>query len=135
MKLDRALGYAIALPVTAVAAAALPLVVATGGRVRIRDGVLEAAGGIVGPLLTRGIPRFPIEAITLGHVVLAVDARGLEASRAHERVHVGQYERFGALFPLLYIAASLLAILRGECAYGGNAFERQACARSLEKAA
>lgn len=132
MSIRRALGYLGALPVSAVAAAAVPLVAATGGRVRVRDGVLEAAGGLLEPLLTRGIRRFPIDAITLGHVVLAADTRALEESRAHERVHVAQYERFGVLFPLLYAAASLRAILRGGCAYRDNLFETEACLRSGE---
>lgn len=131
----RAVGYAAALPVSAVAAAMLPLVVATGGRVRLRAGVVEAAGGILGPLLRRGNPWFRIAAITLGHVVLAVDARALESTRAHERIHVGQYERFGALFPLLYFAASLGALWRGGSAHGDNRFEKEACARSGEAAA
>ena len=101
----------------------------------MRDGVFEAAGGILGPLLSRGNPWFPIAAITLGHVVLAVDARALESTRAHERIHVRQYERFGALFPLFYFAASLGALRRGGSAYGDNRFEKEACARSGEAAA
>ena len=135
MTIRRALGYAAALPVSAVAAAILPLVVATGGRVRIRAGVVEAAGGLLGPLLRRGNPWFPIAAITLGHVVLAADARALESTRAHERAHVRQYERFGALFPLLYLAASLGAVRRGGSAYRDNRFEKEACARSGDAAA
>jgi hypothetical protein len=134
MGLGRALGYLGALPVSAVAAAAVPLVVATGGRARLRGGVLEAAGGLLEPLLTRGIRSFPIGAITLGHVVLAADLRALEESRAHERVHVAQYERFGALFPLLYLAASLRAIVRGGCAYRDNVFEKEAGLNSGEAA-
>jgi hypothetical protein len=131
----RALGYAVALPVSAAAAAILPFVLATGGRVQARDGVLEAQGGVLGPLLRHGNPWFPIAAITLGHVVLSVDARSLETTRAHERVHVGQYERFGFLFPVLYLASSLRAIAAGGRAYRDNAFEKEACARSADTAA
>jgi hypothetical protein len=131
----RALGYAAALPVSAAAAAMLPFVVATGGRVRVRDGVVEAEGGLLGPVLARGNPWFPIAAITLGHVVLAVDACALESTRAHERIHVRQYEKFGALFPLLYLASSLRAIAVGGRAYRDNAFEKEACARSAGTAA
>ncbi len=131
----RALGYLAALPVSAVAAAAVPFVLATGGRARVRDGVLEVEGGVLGPLLTRGISSFPIGAITLGHVVLAADASALVKAQAHERVHVAQYERFGALFPLLYLAASLRAVSRGGRAYRDNVFEREACLRAGEGAA
>ena len=135
MTIRRAVGYAAALPVSAAAAAMLPLVALTGGRVRIRAGVVEASGGILGPLLRRGNPWFSITAITLGHVVLAVDDGALASTRAHERIHVRQYERFGALFPLLYLAASLRAIAAGGRAYGDNTFEKEACNRSAGPAA
>jgi hypothetical protein len=120
-----------------VSLAALPLAAAaamTGGRLRIEDGVLEAGGGILRPLLTRGLPWFSIRAITLGHVVLGAGERELEACRAHERVHVAQYERWGFLFPILYAASSLAAVARGERLYEDNAYERQAVRRSEESA-
>ena len=119
-----------------VSLAALPLVAAaaaTGGRARIDDGVLVAGGGLLGPLLSRAVPGFPIRAITLGHVVLGASERELRACRAHERVHVAQYERWGVLFPLLYAASSLAALARGRRVYADNAFERQA-ARASEEA-
>jgi hypothetical protein len=134
-RLGRTLRYLGALPVSAVAATIVPFVIATGGSVHARSGVVEAAGGLLRPLLERGVPGFPISAITLGHVVLARDLRALDATRAHERVHVDQYERFGALFPFLYLAASLQALWRGGRAYGDNRFEQEACARSAEGAA
>lgn len=112
-----------------VSLAALPFVLlgaATGGRARIHRGVLEAGGGILKPILVRAVPGFAIGAITLGHVVLGASAGELEASRAHERVHVGQYERWGVLFPLIYVGSSLLALARGRHAYGDNTFEREA---------
>jgi hypothetical protein len=77
-------------------------------------------------MLSRLIPGFPIAAITFGHVVLGSNDRALDESRAHERVHVRQYERWGAIFPLAYLAASVAAAARGLSPYGGNAFERQA---------
>jgi hypothetical protein len=118
-----------------VSAAALPLValaVLTGGRARRRAGILEASGGALGLLLTRLLPSFPISAITFGHVVLAAGERALAQCRAHERVHVRQYEAWGPLFPLLYLAASAAALVRGRGAYRGNAFERQAFAETGE---
>ena len=86
------------------------------GRERARRG-RRARGGrrAPRPLLTRGIPWFPISAITLGHVVLARrSARASTTAAAHERIHVAQYERWGILFPLLYLAASLGALLDRE---------------------
>ena len=124
--MKRLLAYAWAAPVSAAAMPVVPLVLASGGTARLIDGVLEVGGGVLGPLLTRAIPAFPIGAITLGHVVLGADARCLEESRGHERVHVAQYERWGILFPVLYAASSLGALLSGGRAYGDNAFEKEA---------
>ena len=45
-------------------------------------------------------------ALTLGHVVLGVSQAALDDTRAHERVHVAQYERWGPLFLPAYLAAS-----------------------------
>lgn len=96
-----------------------------GVQVRRVEGVIEAWGGDV-----HGIPaRFVgdgLEAITLGHVILARDEASLERYREHERVHVRQWERWGPLFLLAYPAASLWASARGRAAYRGNRFEREA---------
>jgi len=113
----------------------VPLARVTGGRVRIVRGVVEASGGLLAPLLSRGNPWFPIQAITLGHVVLGVSAETLERCRAHELVHVRQYERWGPLFPLLYLASSAAALGRGRGGYAGNAFEREAFAAERAGAA
>ena len=64
--------------------------------------------------------------MTLGHVVLGRDREALEWSRAHERVHVRQCERWGPFFLPAYGVASLIAMSRGERAYRDNAFEREA---------
>jgi hypothetical protein len=122
----RLLVYAWASPVSVAALPIVPFVLASGGRVRLVDGVLEVGGGALGPLLRRAIPGFPIGAITLGHVVLGADAQCLDESRGHERVHVAQYERWGLLFPILYVGSSVLALLSGGGAYADNAFEREA---------
>lgn len=124
--LRRAAGYLWAAPVSLAALPAALLGAATGGRARIVGGVLEAGGGILKPILTRTVPGFSIAAITLGHVVLGASPGELEVSRAHERIHVRQYERWGLLFPLMYVGSSLLALALGRHAYGDNAFEREA---------
>lgn len=92
-------------------------------------------GGWLRQILSRVVPGFPISAITLGHVVLAADTRRLVETRTHERVHVAQYERWGFLFPLLYLAASLRAVLAGGHIYRDNVFEREADLRSRGAAA
>jgi hypothetical protein len=102
----------------------------TGGGVTRHTGVLEAWGGGPGWALHRLVPGLPIAAITLGHVVLATGPGELERTRSHERVHVRQFERWGALFPLLYLGASGVALLRGRDFYADNVFEVEA--RRLE---
>jgi hypothetical protein len=74
--------------------------------------------------------RLPFRAITFGHVVIAATPAALEGSRAHERVHVEQYERWGILFFPAYAASSLWQLLRRRRAYWDNYFEVQARRRS-----
>ena len=128
--LRRVAGYLWAAPVSLAALPAALLGAVTGGRARFHGGVLEAGGGILRPILERAVPGFAIGAITLGHVVLGTSVSELAESRAHERVHVRQYERWGVLFPLLYLGASLVALARGRSVYAGNAFERRAVSES-----
>jgi hypothetical protein len=64
--------------------------------------------------------------MTLGHVVIGRDRDCLDHSRAHERIHVRQAERWGPLFIPAYLLASLFAKLRGRDAYRDNPFEREA---------
>jgi hypothetical protein len=126
MRRRRIAAYLWAAPVSLAAVPAVLLGAATGGRVRIHEGVLEAGGGALRPLLSHSVPGFAISAITLGHVVLGTCADALEETRAHERVHVRQYERWGVLFLPLYLLASVVALARGGSVYAGNVFERQA---------
>lgn len=70
--------------------------------------------------------RFPLAAITFGHVILGASGAQLERVRGHEHVHVRQYERLGPLMLLAYPLASLVALLRGRRGYHDNWFEVQA---------
>ncbi|MBK6496052.1 MAG: hypothetical protein IPO52_13555 [Gemmatimonadetes bacterium] len=104
------------------------MLIATACRapLRRRDHTLEACGG----LLPRFLPRIGFgmrpAAITLGHVILAVDQPTLDQWRDHERVHVAQAERWGPLFPVAYAAASAVAWGRGKDPYRDNFFELEA---------
>ena len=99
-------------------------------RAQVLHGVLEIYGAGVRRLLRRLLPtKSAVEALTLGHVVLACDLPTLESTRAHEAVHVRQYERWGPLFLPAYWIAGALAARRGGDAYRDNPFEKQA--RSL----
>ena len=119
--------YLWAFPTTLVGLLFLPLAVATGGAARVVDGVLEIHGGFVDFFLRRcTLLKGVASAMTLGHVVLGRDVILLELTRAHERVHVRQCERWGVFFLPAYGVASLVAFLRGGNMYRDNAFEREA---------
>ena len=125
--------YLWALPATLLGLLIVLLARATGGASRRVDGVLEATGGWPARLLRRGFPfSGAVAAITFGHVVLGVTDAALEATRAHERAHVRQFERWGVLMLVLYPLAGLAAWLRGGHPYRDNVFEREA--RAAESA-
>ncbi|MDB6149343.1 MAG: hypothetical protein JWQ44_791 [Chthoniobacter sp.] len=125
----RVLVYLWAFPTTVVGLLFVPLVLTRGG-FQVVDGVLELYGGGVRAFLEKA-SGFPggVAAMTLGHVVLGTDRHALERSRAHERIHVRQTERWGPFFLPAYLIASLVALLRGRDAYRDNCFEREAFGR------
>jgi hypothetical protein len=64
---------------------------------------------------------------------VGVSLDALTATRAHERAHVRQFERWGMLLLVLYPLAGLLAWMGGGNPYHDNLFEREA--RAAESAA
>ncbi len=122
----RALLYLWPLPWTAVGLLLAAAALALGARACVQGGVLEVSGGALGRRAARGVGPFNVLAITLGHVVLGSNAAVLGQLRAHERVHVRQYERWGLLFVPAYLADSLWQLLRGRHPYRDNGFERPA---------
>lgn len=100
------------------------------GTLRIVDGVIEVHGAVPRFFL-RAFPPRGVAAITVGHVVLGCDPESLARTRAHERVHVKQCERWGPLFLPAYVAAGIWALLRGRHVYHDNWFERQARREAL----
>lgn len=122
--MGRVLSILWASPNTALGLALCVAGCATGGKVSIRDGVVEAHGGVIGKLLRSRL--FRAQALTLGHVVVARGPISMESLRAHERVHVRQYEVLGPFFLLAYALASLHAWLLGKHFYWDNAFEIEA---------
>jgi hypothetical protein len=125
--LSRFIRYAWALPNTLVGLLFVPAAMLPRGRMQVVDGVLEAHGPLISAMLRRCVP-IPggAAAITFGHVVLARDRWSLDATRAHERVHVRQCEIWGPAFIPAYLIAGLWALMTGTGAYTGNYFERQA---------
>lgn len=119
--------YAWALPTTIVGLALVGVSLLTGARARVVDGVIEARGGVLKPMLRRFVPlRGGASAMTLGHVVVARDMLALDRTRAHERAHVRQVERWGPFFLPAYLVASLVVATRGGHYYWDNRFERDA---------
>jgi hypothetical protein len=126
--------YLWVMPVTLIGLLIVLIARSSGGVQQRVDGVLEAAGGWPARVLRHGFPfSGSVAAITLGHVVVGVSLAALDATRAHERVHVRQFERWGLLMLVLYPLAGLIAALRGGNPYIDNVFEREA--RAAEVAA
>ena len=119
--------YAWALPNTLIGLLLVPAALLPRSGVQIVNGVIEAHGPRISVVLQRCVPiAGGASAITFGHVVLARDREALDLTRAHERVHVRQYEMWGFAFIPAYLLAGLFALLKGTGAYSGNYFERQA---------
>ncbi|MCC2639234.1 MAG: hypothetical protein K0Q68_2953 [Moraxellaceae bacterium] len=114
------LRYAWAAPCSALGLLLAPLCWRHGSA-QVVSGVLELA---LGPAPYRGRLRF--HAITLGHVIVGTDPVALAQLRAHEFVHVRQYERWGPLFIPAYLGAGLYQWLRGKNPHRDNYFEIQA---------
>ena len=123
----RILPYLWAFPVTLLGILVALIARGSGGMLQHVDGVVESAGGWPAWILRRGFPfSGTVAAITLGHVVVGVSLAALTATRVHERAHVRQFERWGALLLILYPLAGLLAWVRGGDLYRDNIFECEA---------
>ena len=124
-RLPSVIRYLWASPATAIGVA-LAALLGRGG-MTVVDGVLETHSPALSRLLSRFVPLGGgVAAITFGHVVLGRDEATLAATRAHERVHVAQYERWGPLFIPAYLLSGFWAFARGEHPYFDNVFERAA---------
>ena len=122
--------YAWAAPATFVGLLCALPALASGARARRVGGTLEVAGGRVRDFVMRLPEGCRFGAITLGHVIIGLDAHALARAREHERVHVRQYERWGVLFFPMYAASSLWQWMRGRDPYRDNRFEREAFERA-----
>ncbi len=124
--LARLPGYLWAAPCSAAGLAVALVAMLFGARARIRNGTLQVVGGRMLEGISRLPTRLTILAFTNGHVICAASPKVLDAYRRHELVHVRQYERWGPLFPLLYLGSSLVQRLKGRDPYFANCFEREA---------
>jgi hypothetical protein len=125
--MQRFLAYTWAAPVSLFGLLLLLLARGLGAQVCVLDGVAECSGGPIDKISR--LPFFSqFAAITLGHIIFANDAACMQRLRVHERTHVKQYERWGPLFPPLYLLSSAWALLRGKHYYRDNVFEIEAFA-------
>ena len=122
--------YAWASPATLVGLLFSIFALAAGARPCLVGGVLEVGGGHLRHLMALLPRRAGFAAITFGHVVIGLDHSLLRRVRAHELIHVQQYERWGVLFFPLYVTSSLVEFLCGADPYRDNAFEREAYAKT-----
>lgn len=104
-------------------------IVLFGGRARRGPGIIEVTWREDRESCGRLADSLHYRAITFGHVVLAVTGEELQRMRAHELVHVRQYEHWGPVFLVAYPLSGVWQWLRGRRAYKDNYFEVQA--RSL----
>jgi hypothetical protein len=123
LKLAKVL-WASPCSVVGLALAAFPL--AAGGKVRWSQGALEVTYRQGDAHCGRLARALPFRGVVFGHVILAVTQEELVLVGAHERVHVAQYESWGALFFLAYGASSLWQLVAGRNPYWHNHFEVQA---------
>ena len=122
----RLLRYAWASPATVIGLFIATIVICLGARARLVEGVIEVGGGPLGAFGRARLKLLRFEAIALGHVVIGNNHEVLARVRAHEQVHVRQYERWGLLFFPLYWGSSIWQFLCGRDAYLHNHFEVEA---------
>lgn len=127
------LGIVWASPLTAAGLlVGVPVVLFRGHMQLVRGHTLALlVRGPVADFLLRRHPFGAMNAMAIGHVVIA-EKDGL-SSRVliHELAHVRQAARWGIFFPFAYLASSAWAALRGRDAYWHNRFE--IAARKAEK--
>lgn len=126
MRVPQLLRVAWAAPCSAIGLVLGGVLLLAGGRARVVDGAVEIALRPARADCGRRLAACKFRAITFGHVILGVTGAELDAYRAHEQVHVRQYERLGPLFLLAYPLASLWAWWRGGDPYWHNRFEVEA---------
>ena len=92
------------------------------GRIYRINGALLVHGQLGDRLLARH-PFGPMAAMAIGHIIIVRRHALTPHILRHELAHVRQAARWGALFPLAYLAASAWAVLHGRQAYWDNRFE------------
>lgn len=118
-------GFLWALPLTlAGAIPALAIVLAGGSCRRLNDAPPAwLIQGRFGDWLLQRHPVGAVNAMAIGHLVIAQSGAASARILRHELEHVRQAARWGIVFPLAYLIASGWAMARGGRAYWDNGFE------------
>ncbi len=138
LRLPRWMCVLWALPVSMFAIFLLPLAI-WRARWCLSGGALEITSPALGWFLRSAWARalsggIGFSAATIGSVIVSGDENALMSCRTHERVHVRQCERWGAFFPIAYVAAGLwAALIRRDLRsyYWDNPFELEARAAEI----
>ncbi|MEC4722515.1 hypothetical protein RY831_25445 [Noviherbaspirillum sp. CPCC 100848] len=127
------LGIVWASPLTAFGVVlAVPIVVFSGHAQLIRGHTLALlVRGRLADFMLQRHPFGAMNAMAIGHVVIAEKSGLSSRVLIHELAHVRQAAWWGPLFPFAYLASSAWAALRGKNAYWHNRFE--VAARKAEK--
>lgn len=127
------LGVVWASPLTAFGLLLALPVILYRGHVQVVRGhtfAILARGPFADAMLSRH-PFGVMNAMALGHVVIAMHDGLSSRVLVHELAHVRQAARWGIVFPFAYLASSAWAAIRGKDAYWHNRFE--IAARKAEK--
>lgn len=111
---------------------ALPVVLFRGHVVLVRGHTIALL--VRGPLADHMLSHHPfgsMNAMAIGHIIIAVNEGLSSRVLIHELAHVRQAARWGVVFPFAYLASSAWAAIRGRDAYWHNRFE--IAARKAEK--
>ena len=121
--LSTVIKYIWASPATSLGIFAGFIAVLLGATVNVFRGVIEISLRPRSASVTQALARLPYAAITFGHVVIAQSEEYQNLLRAHERVHVAQYEKWGLVFFIAYPLESVLQRFQGNHPYLDNRFE------------
>lgn len=131
--LGTGLGVIWASPLTAFGLLLATPVILYRGNVQVVRGhtfAILARGPFADAMLSRH-PFGVMNAMALGHVVIAMHDGLSSRVLIHELAHVRQAAWWGPVFPFAYLASSAWAAIRGKDAYWHNRFE--IAARKAEK--
>jgi len=98
----RYIAFIWVLPITLLGFGVAMIIRLSGGQIIKHGSAWEATDGKASQMLWLFNPWINIDAITIGHIIIARDEEVAKRLRAHEHAHVRQYERWGVLFPFAY---------------------------------